>query len=161
VLYVAIARRLGWVAYVLNTPGHVLVRIGDEPFVIIDPFNSGELVDERRLESLMEQFLGPGSTLGPRYLEPAANRTILVRLLQNQATRAQAAGDPVRAMTLYSRMSQIAPGYPDVWWQLARLQLQLQDFPGARSSLSAMLEVTIAPNRRQQIMAALAAIPRK
>ena len=57
-------------------------------------------------------------------------------------------------MTLYSRMSQIAPGYPDVWWQLSRMQLQLKDFSGARSSLSAMLEVTIAPNRRQQIMAA-------
>ena len=28
IIYVAAARRLGWPAYALNTPGHVLVRIG-------------------------------------------------------------------------------------------------------------------------------------
>jgi len=38
--------------------------------------------------------------------------------------------------------------------QLARMQLQLEDFPAARHSLSAMLEVTIAPSHRQPIVAA-------
>ena len=62
-------------------------------------------------------------------------------------------------MTLYARMSMIAPGYPEVWWQLARMQLQLKLIPAARHSLNAMLEVTRAPDRRQQIKSALAAIP--
>ena len=56
-------------------------------------------------------------------------------------------------------MTLFAPGYPDVWWQLARLQLQRKLYPEARHSLNAMLEVTRAPDRRQQIKAALAAIP--
>ena len=159
VLYVAIARRLGWAAYVLGTPGHVLVRIGDEPFVVIDPFNDGSQLDAPQLEALIRQFAGPGATLRPEYFEPAPNRTVLIRLLQNQASRAEAAGDAARALSLYARMTLIAPGYPDVWWQLARLQLQLKQFPAARHSLSAMLEVTRVPQHRQQIMAALAAIP--
>ena len=137
----------------------MLVRIGDEPFVVIDPFNRGAQLDEQQLAALIGQFTGPGSPLRPDHLAPAANRTVLIRLLQNQAARAQASGDAARAMTLYARMTQIAPGYPDVWWQLAGMQLQLNDFPTARRSLSAMLEVTMAPDRRQQIMAALAAIP--
>ena len=161
ILYVAIARRLGWPAHVLNTPGHVLVRIGDEEFVIIDPFNAGEQLGEPQLAALIQRFLGPGAALLPQYLEPASNRSILVRLLQNQASRAQEAGDAVREMTLYARMTLIAPGHSDAWWQLARLQLQQGDIPAARHSLSAMLEVTMAPDRRRQIMAALAAIPGK
>ncbi|RZL28921.1 MAG: hypothetical protein EOP64_02870, partial [Sphingomonas sp.] len=40
ILYVAMARRLGWSAMPLNTPGHVLVRLGDaSDALIIDPFN--------------------------------------------------------------------------------------------------------------------------
>ena len=159
VLYVAVARRLGWAAYVLNTPGHVLVRIGDQPYVVIDPFHGGGQLDEQQLEALIRQFTGPGASLRPEYLEPASNRTVLTRLLQNQATRAEAAGDAARAMTLYERMTLIAPGNGDVWWQLARMQLQQKLFPAARHSLNAMLEVTRAPQRRQKIVAALAAIP--
>ena len=127
--------------------------------MIIDPFNGGNRLDERQLEALIQQYLGPGSTLRPEYLKPASNRTILIRLLQNQATRAEAAGDAARTMTLYERMTLIAPGHPDAWWQLAHMQLQSKDLPAARHSLSAMLEVTRAPQRRQQIMAALTAIP--
>lgn len=158
-LYVAIARRLGWSAHVLATPGHVLVRIGDEPHVIIDPFNQGKLLDEAGLIALVQQFTGPGTALPPEYLTPAANRTVLIRLLQNQASRAETAGDAARAAALYERMTLFAPGYPDVWWQLARLQLQRGLLADARHSLNAMLEVTRAPQRRQQIKAALAAIP--
>lgn len=158
-LYVAIARRLGWPAHVLATPGHVLVRIGDEPYVVIDPFHSGDQLDERQLTALVQQFTGEGAPLRPEYLAPAANRTVLIRLLQNQASRAEASGDATRALTLYERMTLFAPGYPDIWWQLARMQSQRGIFTEARRSLGAMLEVTRAPERRQQIKAALAAIP--
>lgn len=158
-LYVAIARRLGWAAFVLNTPGQVLVRIGTEPFVILDPFNRGRLVDDQQLRALVEQFVGPGAPLRPEYLVPATNRTVLIRLLQNQASRALAAADAGRAEALYERMSQFAPGYPDVWWQLAGMQMHRKDYPSVRRSLSAMLEVTLDPERRKQITAALAAVP--
>ena len=159
ILYVAAARRLGWSADVLGTPGHVLVRIGNETHAILDPFNGGVRIGEGDMRALIRKFLGPTAELRPEYLAPMTNRAVLVRLLQNQASRAQAAHDWPRAMTLYGRMVQIAPGYPDVWWQLARLQLDLQDVAAARHSLNAMLEVTRDPYRRRQVMAALAAIP--
>jgi regulator of sirC expression with transglutaminase-like and TPR domain len=41
ILYVAIARRAGWNAFVLNLPGHVLVQIGEKSPVVIDPFAGG------------------------------------------------------------------------------------------------------------------------
>ncbi len=42
ILYVAAARRGGWEADALNTPGHVLVRIGPATApVLVDPFAGG------------------------------------------------------------------------------------------------------------------------
>ena len=54
-----------------------------------------------------------------------------------------AAADTGRAEALYERMSEFAPGYPDVWWQLAGMQMHRKDYPAVRRSLSAMLEVTL------------------
>lgn len=158
ILYVAAARRLGWKAYALNMPGHVLVRIGDQPFLVIDPFHGGIAVGEKQLAELVRQFVGPRARLRAEYLRPVPNRSTLVRLLMNQASRAEQGGDPLRALTMYDRMTQIAPDHPDGWWELARLQLQLQDVDAARRSLSAMLEVTRDPERRKLVMAALDAI---
>jgi predicted TPR repeat methyltransferase len=83
---------------------------------------------------------------------------VLVRLLVNQASRAEQAGDPLRALTLYERMTSVAPDNPDGWWEQARLQLQLQDVDAARHSLSAMLEITRDPERRRLAAAALEAL---
>lgn len=161
ILYCAAARRLGWSAYALNIPGHVLARIGDDPFVVIDPFHGGMAVGERELVALVRQFLGPNARFSPDFLSPVPNRSTLVRLLMNQASRAEQGADPLRALTMYARMTQIAPGNPDGWWELARSQLQLLDAEAARHSLSAMLEVTRDPERRKLVSAALDAIAEK
>jgi regulator of sirC expression with transglutaminase-like and TPR domain len=158
-LYVAAARRLGWTAHALNTPGHVLVRIGEGPACLIDPFHAGEVVSRERLAALLYGALGPEGRPGPEHVAPMANRSVLVRLLLNQATRAERGGDPARACAIYERMTTVAPDNPDGWWELARLQLQLHDLDAARASLSAMLEVTRDPERRKLVTATLQALP--
>lgn len=161
-LYVAAARRLGWTAYATNTPGHVLVRLGDEsggeaPY-LIDPFHGGTPVSDERLAALLHGTIGPDGVPGPEHIAPMSNRTVLARLLFNQASRAEQAGDPVRALAIYDRITLVAPDNADGWWELARLQLQLRDVTAARASLSAMLEVTRDPQRRELIRTTLQAI---
>jgi regulator of sirC expression with transglutaminase-like and TPR domain len=158
-LYVAAARRLGWTAYALNTPAHVLVRIGDGPSCLIDPFHDGGIVSHERLAALLYGALGPEGKPGPEHVAPMSNRSVLVRLLFNQASRAERSGDLARALVVYERMTLVAPDNPDGWWELARLQLQLQNVDGARASLSAMLEVTRDQERRKLVMATLRALP--
>jgi predicted TPR repeat methyltransferase len=84
-----------------------------------------------------------------------SNRTTLVRLLMNQATRAEGAKDSGRAMTMYERMTLVAPDNPDGWWSLARLQLGAGMVDSARKSLSAMLEITRDDERRAAITAVM------
>lgn len=78
-----------------------------------------------------------------------SNRDVLARLLNNQAIRAESDNDPHRALTLYKRITQVAPEVLDAWHSLARVQLRLSDLAGARESLLAMSEV--APTRKPAI----------
>jgi len=155
ILYVAMARRLGWQADALNTPAHVLVRIGtDADHVIVDPFNGGAIVEPRQIAALLVQARGSGPA--SEHLAPMANRSVLVRLLLNQATRAEQGGDKARALTLFERITAVAPANGHGWWERARLELTQGAIGAARASLSAMLEMTREPALRAQISAALA-----
>ena len=156
ILYVAAARRLGWTADALNTPGHVLVRIGDgNDAVLIDPFNGGRSVEPRQLAALLSDAPGADGIAVSRHLAPMANRAVLVRLLLNEATRAEAGGDHPRALALYERMTIVAPDSGHAWWQHARLALMMDDVRAARLSLSSMLEITRDAAIRARIAAAL------
>lgn len=159
ILYVALARRLGWDADALNTPGHVLVRIGPPAdSVVIDPFHDGVTVMPFALASLIRRALGPTAALDQMHVAPMSNRMVLVRLLLNQASRAEQDGDSGRAMAVYERMVEVAPAHGQGWWDLARLQLGAGRVEEARISLSAMLEITRDADTRSHVSAALAGL---
>lgn len=159
ILFVAAARRTGWEADALNTPGHVLVRIGPDPSpALVDPFAGGSLVDPEQLAGLLTYALGQGVVPTSDHLAPMSNRSVLVRLLMNQATRAEAAGETRRALELFRRMTTIAPSSGHSWWERARLELVEGEVGEARASLSAMLEMTRDPIARTHISAALDAL---
>ncbi len=159
ILYVAAARRVGWNAEALNTPGHVLVRVGPETAsVITDPFNGGALLDGQALAALLERILGAEVAPSAEHIEPMGNRAVLVRLLANQAGRALQSGNAERALVLHARMTAVAPTFPHLWWERARIELHIGDKAAARTSLSAMLEVTREPQLRAHINATLDAL---
>ncbi|SOB88256.1 Regulator of sirC expression, contains transglutaminase-like and TPR domains [Sphingomonas guangdongensis] len=157
ILWVAMARRLGWSAHVLDVPGHVLVVVGAEAQpVIVDPFARGARVDADRLAALVEAAGGGGRAV--THVAAMPNRAVLVRLLQNQASRAEQAGRGRRALELYRRMTVFAPSYPHAWWERARLEVVDEQLAEARSSLGAMLEITRDPALRERVSELLEAL---
>ncbi len=159
ILYVSIARRVGWQADALNTPGHVLVRLGPDPApVLLDPFNRGAIVDATGLAALLARVLGRGASPMPEHVEPLSNRAVLVRLLTNQAMRARDGGDLRRALLLQQRLTAVAPSEGTLWWERARLENALGRRAQARASLGAMLETTRDAALRRRISAALDAL---
>ena len=155
ILYVAAARRHGWAADALNTPGHVIVRIGvDATSVLIDPFNGGRVIEPRGLQALVAAT-GGVDTVSAADVEAMTNREVLSRLLLNQATRAEQAGNEPRALTLYARMTAFAPANAHAWWERARLELIGGNVDAARASLTALLEMTREPRLRARVVETL------
>jgi regulator of sirC expression with transglutaminase-like and TPR domain len=160
ILYVAAARRMGWTANVLDVPGHVLVLVGEDVDpVVIDPFRGGRFVAPDQLASMV-QAMNPERTAAVSHVAAMPNRAVLVRLLLNQATRAETSGKGRRALTLYQRMTVMAPEYGHAWWERARLELVDGDADAARDSLTAMLEVTRDADLRKRITDVLTSLPR-
>jgi len=152
IIYVEVARQLGWEAHVLNVPGHVLVRIGEgDAAVMVDPFDRGQLVDDAGLHDLLVAHYRRTIPRGPHDIPPMSNREVLVRLLNNPASRAESARDYERARELYRRMVAIAPADLTGWWGAARMAFALGDPAEIRACLGAMLEVTRDPHMRNRI----------
>jgi len=161
ILYVSTARRVGWQARVLALPGHVLVAIGGEADrALFDPFHLGSPVDEGRLSALIAAALGRGQSVRAEHASLLDNRETLVRLVMNQASRARQAGDHARALTLYRRLTLVAPAMPALWWERARLEQISGDIDAARRSLAAMRETTHDPALEERIRAAFEALTR-
>jgi regulator of sirC expression with transglutaminase-like and TPR domain len=158
ILYVAMARRAGWSAYVLNLPGHVLVRIGEKSPVLIDPFAGGGLVSERTVAAICRNYLGENGDASAFNVVRMNNRDVLARLLNNQAIRAENNNDLHRALAVYQRITQIAPGALDAWEKLAGMQLAFNDVAGAKASLFAMSEVAPDKKTADRIMNAFEAL---
>lgn len=161
IIYVALARRVGWGAWALNVPGHVLVRIeGEGEPVIVDPFDGGRPVGRAGLAAIVARTLGAHAGVEREHLESLSNRQVLIRLITNQATRARRAGDVRRALALHERMTALAPRFAGLWWERARLEQLTGDNSAARRSLAAMLETTRDKAARGRIRAALEALAR-
>lgn len=160
ILYVATARRAGWDARAMGLPGHVVVALeGGERLVLIDAFASGRLLVPSELAGL-PTTLATGRALRAGDAALLGNRETLVRLVMNQASRARAAGDVVRALTLYRRLTLIAPALPPIWWERARLEQASGDTAAARRSLAAMRETTRDPDLKDRIRQAYDALTR-
>lgn len=158
ILYVAMARRAGWDAHVLNLPGNVLVQIGEKNPVVIDPFAGGGLVSQRKIAAMCRACLGEEGDASALNVLRMSNRDVLTRLLNNQAIRAENEKDFHRALAVYQRITRIAPQVLDAWQNLARLQLAFHDVAGARASLFAMSEVAPDEETRDWIMDAFDAL---
>jgi regulator of sirC expression with transglutaminase-like and TPR domain len=161
ILYVGLAERLGWTATGLNIPGHVLIRIGrPDNGVFQDPFDAGRLLDANEMAQRLAQTGGTLQRTRPLDIPTLAPRAMLVRLLNNLAARAEAAGDQGRALVIHERMTAVAPSYTGLWWERARLEQALGQMSAARASLTHMLETTRDRTLTRHIREALAGLSR-
>jgi regulator of sirC expression with transglutaminase-like and TPR domain len=141
ILFTTVARAAGMSAVPLAGHGRVLLRIADSrDCVLMDPFSAGAIT--RMAPAGAEQ------TPGPLQLERLGNRSMLARLLINDAIRAEASGDTLRAARLFERLTIVVPENVDGWFGLVRYKLMLNAHPDVRRDLAAILEITRDPGLR-------------
>jgi regulator of sirC expression with transglutaminase-like and TPR domain len=136
ILYLHMARGLGWPAAGVNFPGHFLVQIGSgEEGLIVDPFERGVAAD---LPRLLKQTLGPEAMSATVDLEFADNRGILLRLQNNIKIRCLKAGDMAGGLATVERMALVTPANPNIWFEAATLNAEVGQLRRARTCLEAV-----------------------
>jgi len=153
ILYLHIARAIGWPAAGVNFPGHFLVQVGaGEDGLIVDPFAGGAPAD---LPALLKQTLGPEAASGTVDLEFALNRDILLRLQNNIKIRCLKAGDVAGGLATVERMALVTPDNPVVWYEAATLNAEVGQLRRARTCLEAVTRLDRERRLASQVEALL------
>jgi len=85
VLWLDVARQLGWPFYGVGMPGHFLLGcdLGPSEPCYIDPFGGGAVLDRAGCARLLARCFGRELALADSHLVPVGERAILSRMLGN------------------------------------------------------------------------------
>lgn len=141
ILYIDVARKLGWAASGVDFPGRFLVRLeaGGERR-IIDPFDKGESVDAAGLRRRLKDLAGEDAELKPGYYGAMSARAVLLRLEGNIRVRLVAAQKWRQAAEVVERMLLISPDSAMLWREQGMLQARLDRVHAAIASLQESLK---------------------
>ena len=87
VVYMEVARRVGFSLAGVGLPGHFLLKhYGEGSEILIDCFNRGDILSRRDCQSRLDEIYSGEMTLRPEFLHPISRRQILMRMLNNLKT---------------------------------------------------------------------------
>lgn len=163
VLYMELAGQIGLPALGVSFPGHFLVKLhlpaGE---VVLDPLDGRSLAREE-LEERLEPFCAQRGLVGDDevplglFLQAAAPRDILARMLGNLKSIHQTAGDPVAGLAVQQRLVRLLPEAWEEWRDRGLLLAELGQPQTAAEDLALYLreqpDAEDAPTLRQRLQA--------
>lgn len=109
VLYIEVARRIGFVVEGVGMPGHFIVRHQSaKETIYIDPFNGGRVLGELGCAELVAEISGGRKRLQAEQLLPVTKKQILARMLAN-LLGIYARNDHRRALSVIERILLMQP----------------------------------------------------
>jgi regulator of sirC expression with transglutaminase-like and TPR domain len=88
VVYMEVARRIGFSLAGIGMPGHFLLKHhgGQGGEILIDCFNRGDILTRQDCQSRLDEIYSGEMTLRPEFLHSISGRQILMRMLNNLRT---------------------------------------------------------------------------
>jgi regulator of sirC expression with transglutaminase-like and TPR domain len=84
VIYMEIARRVGFEIEGIGFPGHFLVKhVSSDREIIIDPFGLGRIVTPNECQEILDKTSDGTVSVNPALFQPMGKRAILTRMLYN------------------------------------------------------------------------------
>lgn len=140
ILWLHLARALGWAGEGLNFPGHFLVRIeADGARAIVDPFNGGVVLGAADLRELLKATAGEEAELTSEHYAPVGTRDVLLRLQNNIKLRHMNARRFEEAAAVIDTMLLIAPDAPALLREAGIVNAWLGNLTRAIGSLERFL----------------------
>jgi len=157
ILWVDLARRLGFDAVGVGLPGHFIAAIRtDFGLLCFDPFHKGRAVGEERGAELVRSATAGRVDFSRDMMRPANNRETLIRLVRNLHLRFMHAEDWEEALWTGTHLILLDPDNPRVHKERAFIHLQRDEPEPALVDLREALRLN--PDPDPEIQAWLAQI---
>jgi regulator of sirC expression with transglutaminase-like and TPR domain len=151
ILYLHIARRLGWDMVGLSFPGHFLLRLQkDGQRAILDPFDHCAVRHVADLRGLLKSTQGEDAELLPEHYEPVSDRAVLLRLQNNIKLRRLQHGSLEKAVETLQTMVIFAPHEAMLWRELGLFQARLGNMKHAISALETFMRLGVPDSLKHQ-----------
>lgn len=143
VLYMEVARRIGLPLVGVGMPGHFLLKVYDVEGrqILIDPFNSGSMLNAADCEQRMKEIYAGEMRFKPEYLLPVSRRQILTRMLNNLRHIYMSVRQFKKTLAIVDLVLAIYPRSPEDVKQRAMLRFSTGQLAGALSDLDQYLKM--------------------
>jgi regulator of sirC expression with transglutaminase-like and TPR domain len=145
ILYMRIAHAANFKMYPVNFPGHFLIKHVLEDGsgeIIVDPFNSGRIMDDYSLKALLDQIYPRQNTsLTHALVEKATVAQVVVRILNNLKTGYGEAQDLEKYALANEMVLAIDQYNPDAIRDKGKSLLANGEYDGALKFLNSYLEI--------------------
>lgn len=137
ILWIALARTVGWPAEALAFPAVFVIRLTDErgQRLLIDPSIGGLPVEPQDLRAMLKAANGLGAELERDHFQPLDDRAILVRLQNEEKLRHLRRGRVPQALELVESILLFAPDRAELWREAGMMHLRLDHMPAAIAAL--------------------------
>jgi regulator of sirC expression with transglutaminase-like and TPR domain len=162
-LYMEVARRVGFPLFGIGMPGHFLLKHYDAEGrqLVLDPFHQGRLLTPEDCQERLDQIYGGGMRFAPEMLGSITRRQILVRMLSNLKTIYLSRRDLRRALPVVDLVLAIYPRSAEDVKQRAVLRFNLGQTRGALADFDDYLKMAPEASDADEIRQTALAIRRQ
>jgi len=144
VVYMEVARRVGFPLVGVGMPGHFLLKHYDVEGreILIDPFNRGSILTAKDCQRALDEIYGGEMPLQPEFLMAVSRRQVLVRMLNNLKSIYLSVRNFRKALPIVDLILAIYPRSPEDVKQRALLRWSLGQTRGALADLDDYLKMS-------------------
>jgi regulator of sirC expression with transglutaminase-like and TPR domain len=143
VIYMDVARRVGFPVVGTGMPGHFLLKHYDAMSgeILIDPFNRGRLVGRAECQQRLDEIYSGQVELKPEFTQAVTHRDILTRVLNNLRQIYFTRRDLSKGLAILDLLLAIPPQSADMLRERGLVRLTLEQYLGAAKDLGRYLQL--------------------
>ena len=143
VVYMDVARRVGFPIAGTGMPGHFLLKHYDVMAgeILIDPFNRGRIVGNKECQQRLNEIYSGEIELRPEFLHPVTHREILTRMLNNLRQIYFTQRNFPKGLVILDLLLAIPPRSPELLRERGLVRLNLEQFLGAAQDFGSYLQL--------------------
>ena len=141
-VYMDVARRVGFPLCGTGMPGHFLVKRCDPMSgeIIVDPFNRGLIVSTAECQKRLNEIYSGEIAMRPEFLYAVTHREILTRILNNLRQVYFTQRNLHKGLRILDLLLAIPPLSPDLLRERGLVRLNLEQYLGAARDLGGYLQ---------------------